>query len=185
MDTKNYIAHKIGQAMQKLEKEFKGEFRRIRIITWHQPEVTICYPTFKTDLMWHPESGEAKIVYEGDAKDIQFLSASVAWSIDPIKHERIKNVFVEESKKHSAFMMPNPELAEIIRFHPNWEKLFYAEDHDGVDIDLIVNATKIIMEDFDLNDNPINHRIVYFLNTGIVSLEKPNSFLHNIHQQVF
>ena len=147
------IANQIGQALwDSCKNQTNVEFIKITMIPDYGTSFSIMYPTKRTNLIWPSDSPEIpKVVCSASEETgIDYLSGYTAGRLDPRKHGRIRMF-----SKHTAYLMPNPQLADQVR-----EVMFSEGFYKGIVNDL-VSASTIIVEEYDLNDNLLRTRFVY------------------------
>lgn len=138
-----------------------GEFLKFTFVWKDGEEFSVVYPLCVRDLLHHGESSIAKVVFEGDeAQGIKFLSGWTAGHLNPIHHKRIKLVQTENGA--NAYLMPNKNWADEIKFHSNWQEMFDEKSQDGIKRNVCKECSRIIVNSYDINGNVMKERIVYY-----------------------
>ena len=158
------------------------EFDKITLVADDDSEFSVIYPSCSTDLLWRNWANVPKVVCTApEETGIDFLSGYSAGHLDPRKHYRLKKMYAKGWNCDVAYLMPDPKLATEVRDHHRWLDIFDCSDNDGVSLQLILRAKKIILEYYDINDVLIKERFVYSRDSGKVTKE----ILHNWPFDVF
>ena len=152
-----YIGNELWYAGANL---LKGEFIKITLAADDNSEFSVMYPKKETDLLWSRDN-VAKVLCTAPETGIEYLSGWTAGRIDPKEHNRIRKEYDEGWRKYRAYLMPNPKFATEVRTSSYWEGIFSNPDNDGVAVELIAKAKKVILEAYDLEDNLLRERYVY------------------------
>lgn len=157
------IAERIGNKLWSSPvKELKGEFIKITLSSKDKADFSVIYPSWNTDLLWPGCSNVPKVLCEAPETGIEYLSGYSAGHLDPRKHSRIKKIFSPDRISYMAYLMPDPSLATEVRESYRWLRLFDTPENDGISAELIAGAKKIIIEAYDLYDNLLEERYVYY-----------------------
>lgn len=164
------IANRIGkQLWYSGGMNLGGEFRKITLIADDDSEFSIIYPSCDTDLIWNSSCQDEKVLCTAPETGIEYLSSRTAGALEPRKHNRLKKVYIWGWRRHVAYLMPNPDLATEVREHYRWLSMFDDDDNDGVPLDLIVSAKKVILQAYDLHDKLLENYLVYDRETETVT----------------
>lgn len=155
-----YIAKQIGNKIWN-SCHLGGEFCKITLVADNNTEFSVIYPSWSSNLLWSGGCNVAKVLCTAPETGIEYLSGWAAGHLDPRKHCRIKKIYSRGWNEYTAYLMPNPDLATEVRDSCRWLGLFDNPDNDGIPVEKIAYAKRIILEAYDLDDKLLKDRLVY------------------------
>lgn len=169
------IAERIGNKIWANMRGLEGEFTKITLVSDDGEEFSIMYPNCKFNLAYRGYKNEARVICEAPKEQtgVDYLTGE-AGGISPLNHSRIESLGSSFGDKR-AYLMPNPELATVIKKTNRWLGLFDNDGNDGVPASKIAEAQRIIIEGYDIYDKLVEDRYVYYKDSD----EAVKEHLHN------
>ena len=141
------IGDKLWDAIPGCALSENAEFNRVTLVAKDGSEFSVIYPAQRTSL----SVGE----------------------LDLQQRYRIKRFYCKgrRGNRYATYLMPRPDLATKVSRSYRWLEMFDGDDNDGVDLALITNAERVILETFDVQDQISRKRLVYEASTDQVRVE--------------